>query len=189
MNSLTQNLQAAGLNPIVIDENTDMSTLPTPDTENAVETAISRFLNGAKALEELASYDPQLVVGVLGGGAGTTRDTFELLFQAEKYGARVALFGRKINLAESQVAQTISGTAIGAGVGSVVSTVINGTPLSAIVGANGVWSLNIPAALLGALGDGQQVLNLNLTDAERAPSKADNHITRAHWGSALDTTA
>jgi len=70
-----------------------------------------------------------------------------------------------LNLAESQVAQTISGTAIGAGVGSVVSTVINGTPLSAIVGANGVWSLNIPAAVLGALGDGQQVLNLNLTDA------------------------
>jgi hypothetical protein len=57
--------------------------------------------NGAKAMEELASFDPSLVVGVLGGGAGTTRDTFELLHQAEKYGARVALFGRKINLAES----------------------------------------------------------------------------------------
>jgi hypothetical protein len=41
------------------------------------------------------------VVGVLGGGAGTTRDCFELIHQAEKYGARVALFGRKINLAES----------------------------------------------------------------------------------------
>ncbi len=64
-----------------------------------------RFLkiayNGPKALEELASYDSTLVVGVLGGGAGTTRDCFELLAQAEKYGARVALFGRKINLAES----------------------------------------------------------------------------------------
>jgi len=59
--------------------------------------------NGAKALEELVSYDPQLVVGVLGGGAGTNRDTFELIYQAEKYGARVALFGRKINLAESQL--------------------------------------------------------------------------------------
>lgn len=67
-----------------------------------------RFLkiayNGPKALEELASYDPGLVVGVLGGGAGTTRDTFELLSQAERYGARVALFGRKINLAESPLA-------------------------------------------------------------------------------------
>lgn len=60
--------------------------------------------NGPKALEELTSYDPGLVVGVLGGGAGTARDTFELIHQAEKYGARVALFGRKINLAEDPLA-------------------------------------------------------------------------------------
>jgi hypothetical protein len=64
-----------------------------------------RFLkivyNGRKALDELTSFDPGLVVGVLGGGAGTTLDCFELIHQAEKYGARVALFGRKINLAES----------------------------------------------------------------------------------------
>jgi len=60
--------------------------------------------NGAKAMEELASYDPaKLVVGILGGGRGTTRDTFELASQAEKSGARVALFGRKINFAESPV--------------------------------------------------------------------------------------
>ena len=57
--------------------------------------------NGPKALEELASYDPNLVIGILGGGTGTTRDTFELLDQAERYGGRVALFGRKINQAES----------------------------------------------------------------------------------------
>jgi hypothetical protein len=59
--------------------------------------------NGPKALEELVTFDPGLVVGVLGGGSGTTRDTFELLYQAEKYGARIALFGRKINNAESQL--------------------------------------------------------------------------------------
>lgn len=58
--------------------------------------------NGPAALEELASFDPSLVVGVLGGGAGTTRDTFELIAQAERHGGRLALFGRKINLAESQ---------------------------------------------------------------------------------------
>jgi len=57
--------------------------------------------NGPRALAELAEYDPSLIVGVLGGGAGTSRDCFELIHQAEKYGARVALFGRKINLAES----------------------------------------------------------------------------------------
>jgi len=60
--------------------------------------------NGPEALEELASFDPSLIVGVLGGGAGTTRDTFELLCQAERYGARLALFGRKINLAEEPLA-------------------------------------------------------------------------------------
>jgi hypothetical protein len=60
--------------------------------------------NGPKALDELASFDPTIVVGVLGGGAGTTRDCFELINQAEKYGARVALFGRKINLAEDPLA-------------------------------------------------------------------------------------
>jgi hypothetical protein len=57
--------------------------------------------NGPKALEELASFDSELIVGVLGGGAGTTRDTFELVAQAERHGGRLALFGRKINLAEA----------------------------------------------------------------------------------------
>ena len=60
--------------------------------------------NGPRATEEIASYDPQnLIFGVLGGGAGTTRDCLELLKQAEKYGARVALFGRKIYYSESSV--------------------------------------------------------------------------------------
>ena len=60
--------------------------------------------NGPKAMEELASYDPgNLVIGILGGGKGTSRDCFELLRQACKYGARVALFGRKVNLSENQI--------------------------------------------------------------------------------------
>lgn len=57
--------------------------------------------NGAEALGELAEHDPSLVIGVLGGSAGTTRDAFELLHQAETSGARVALFGRKIQRADS----------------------------------------------------------------------------------------
>jgi hypothetical protein len=59
--------------------------------------------NGAGALAELAEHDPSIVVGVLGGSAGTTRDTFELLHRAERHGARVALFGRKIQRSESQL--------------------------------------------------------------------------------------
>jgi hypothetical protein len=57
--------------------------------------------NGRRAMEDLAGYDGDLVVGILGGGGGTTRDCLELIHQGEKSGARVALFGRKIKLAES----------------------------------------------------------------------------------------
>ncbi|MBL8829023.1 MAG: hypothetical protein JNM18_18725 [Planctomycetaceae bacterium] len=60
--------------------------------------------HGPKAMEELVAYDPHLVVGILGGGAGTTYDAFKLISEAQKYGARVALFGRKINNAENQLA-------------------------------------------------------------------------------------
>jgi hypothetical protein len=59
--------------------------------------------NGAAALTELVEHDPSVVVGILGGSAGTTRDTFELLDRAQRHGARVALFGRKIQRAESQL--------------------------------------------------------------------------------------
>src|SRR5579871_3201716 len=60
--------------------------------------------HGPKALEEMVHYDPHLIVGILGGSAGTTYDAFKLLSEAKKYGARVALFGRKINNAENQLA-------------------------------------------------------------------------------------
>jgi len=60
--------------------------------------------HGPKAMEELAQYDPNLIVGILGGSAGTTYDAFKLIHDAQKYGARVALYGRKINNAEHQLA-------------------------------------------------------------------------------------
>ncbi|HWK43425.1 MAG TPA: hypothetical protein VNT30_01790 [Stellaceae bacterium] len=61
--------------------------------------------NGPRATEELASYDPgNLIVGILGGASSTTRDTLEMVKQAERYGARVALFGRKIFFAEDSEA-------------------------------------------------------------------------------------
>jgi hypothetical protein len=59
--------------------------------------------HGPQSMEELVTYDPHLVVGILGGGAGTTYDAFKLLSEAKKYGARAALFGRKINNAECQL--------------------------------------------------------------------------------------
>lgn len=60
--------------------------------------------NGPGPLEELVAYDNNLVVGILGGSAGTTLDAFQLIHDAQKYGAKVALFGRKINLSEHPLA-------------------------------------------------------------------------------------
>ncbi len=55
---------------------------------------------GPKWMEELVAYDPALIVGILGGGSGTTHDAFKLLEEGKRFGARVALFGRKIKSAE-----------------------------------------------------------------------------------------
>jgi hypothetical protein len=59
--------------------------------------------HGPRAMEELVSYDPSLIPGILGGSSGTTHDAFKLLEEAKKYGARAALFGRKINNSEHQL--------------------------------------------------------------------------------------
>lgn len=58
---------------------------------------------GPEITEQLAAYDRSLIVGILGGAAGTTHDAFALIEQAKRHGARVALFGRKINAAEHQL--------------------------------------------------------------------------------------
>jgi hypothetical protein len=58
---------------------------------------------GAKNLEALVHYDPQMTVGILGGASGTTMDAFTLISKAQQHGARAALFGRKINHSEDQL--------------------------------------------------------------------------------------
>src|SRR5947207_6188861 len=73
-------------------------------TESSRPLFLKIVYHGPRAMEELAQYDPNLVVGILGGSAGTTYDAFKLIHDAQKYGARVALFGRKINNAEHQLA-------------------------------------------------------------------------------------
>jgi len=59
--------------------------------------------HGPKFMEEMVSYDPSIVVGILGGSSGTTYDAFKLIADTQKYGGHVALFGRKINNAENQL--------------------------------------------------------------------------------------
>ena len=58
---------------------------------------------GPEAMSRLVHYDPTLIPGILGGSSGTTHDAFRMLWEAKKYGARAALFGRKINHSEHQL--------------------------------------------------------------------------------------
>ncbi len=58
--------------------------------------------HGPAAMEQIATYDPHLIPGILGGSAGTTFDAFHMLHEAKQHGAKVALYGRKINNAEDQ---------------------------------------------------------------------------------------
>lgn len=58
--------------------------------------------NGPRALEELVTYTPA-IIGVLGGSPSTTCDAYTLLYKAKRHGARVALFGRRIQTTEDPV--------------------------------------------------------------------------------------
>ncbi len=85
-----------------INDNVIRTLAAVPDSGRPIFLKI--VYHGPRAMEELAQYDPRLVVGILGGSAGTTYDAFKLIHDAQKYGARVALYGRKINNAEHQLA-------------------------------------------------------------------------------------
>jgi hypothetical protein len=85
-----------------INDNIIRSLAGVPDSGRPLFLKI--VYHGPRRMEELAQYDPNLIVGILGGSAGTTYDAFKLIHEAQKHGARVALFGRKINNAEHQLA-------------------------------------------------------------------------------------
>jgi hypothetical protein len=87
--------------PAFVNDNVCRMLAGVPRASRPVFLKIPYF--GPRAMEELVSYDPSMIVGVLGGGSGTTYDAFKLLADAQKYGARVALFGRKIKEAEDQL--------------------------------------------------------------------------------------
>jgi len=73
-------------------------------TRRGMPLFLKMVYHGPKFTEELAGYSKDLIVGILGGASGTTYDAFKLIAEAQKYGARVALFGRKINNSEHQLA-------------------------------------------------------------------------------------
>ncbi len=100
------NAPANGLEPdeigAFVNDNIIRALAGVPDT--ARPQFLKMVYHGPKFTEEMVHYDPTLVVGILGGSSGTTYDAFKLIAEAQQYGAKVALFGRKINNAENQLA-------------------------------------------------------------------------------------
>ncbi|WP_140919969.1 Ig-like domain-containing protein [Limnobaculum xujianqingii] len=69
----------------------------------------------------------------------------------------------RLNIAEALVDQTLSGTVSGAENGQVITVILNGkTYTTTVNGSN--WSVNIPAADLAALQDGQQNIQVSVSD-------------------------
>ncbi|MFP2241850.1 Ig-like domain-containing protein [Enterobacter ludwigii] len=79
-----------------------------------------------------------------------------------------------LNIAEHGQALIVSGTVTGAQAGDVITVTLNGKNYSAMLDASGNWSMGIPAADAGALGNGDHTMSATLTD------KAGNSITQTH---------
>ncbi|EKN4749579.1 Ig-like domain-containing protein [Yersinia enterocolitica] len=73
--------------------------------------------------------------------------------------------GGYLNAIGALVDQTLSGTVLNAGLGAKVKVTINGHEQIAEVGANGKWTLTLPAGDLSQLADGALTLNISVTDA------------------------
>ncbi|WP_426262731.1 Ig-like domain-containing protein [Enterobacter sp. R-25] len=79
-----------------------------------------------------------------------------------------------LNIAEHGQALNVSGTVTGAQAGDVITVTLNGKNYSAMLDASGNWSMGIPAADAGALGNGDHTMSATLTD------KAGNSTTQTH---------
>ncbi|WP_422698305.1 Ig-like domain-containing protein [Enterobacter ludwigii] len=79
-----------------------------------------------------------------------------------------------LNIAEHGQALIVSGTVTGAQAGDVITVTLNGKNYSAMLDASGNWSMGIPAADAGALGNGDHTMSATLTD------KAGNNTTQTH---------
>ncbi|MEQ9843634.1 Ig-like domain-containing protein [Pectobacterium brasiliense] len=82
-----------------------------------------------------------------------------------------------LNLAESGQPLTISGSSQNVEQGQQVTITLNGGIYFATVGADGSWSVQVPATDVGNLPDGKQTVSASVTDASGNPGSATHSIT------------
>ncbi|WP_336668002.1 Ig-like domain-containing protein [Enterobacter asburiae] len=81
-----------------------------------------------------------------------------------------------LNAAEAQSDLTVSGTTT-AEAGQTVTVTLNGKDYATTAGADGSWTLNVPAADLAALGDGSITVTASVSDKAGNPASADRTLT------------
>jgi len=81
-----------------------------------------------------------------------------------------------LNQAESQQDLSIGGTSTNLAEGQLVAVTLNGLQYSGTVTANGSWAVTVPAAALGNLPDGDQLVQVVATDASGNPASASGSL-------------
>ncbi|EMN5558068.1 Ig-like domain-containing protein [Escherichia coli] len=82
-----------------------------------------------------------------------------------------------INAAESGVAQTISGQVTGAAAGDTVTVTLGGKTYTATVQGNLSWSVDVPAADIQAIGNGDLTVNASVTNGVGNTGSGSRDIT------------
>ncbi|WP_244598992.1 BapA-related adhesin SiiEA, partial [Escherichia coli] len=82
-----------------------------------------------------------------------------------------------INAAESGVAQTISGQVTGAAAGDTVTVTLGGKTYTATVQGNLSWSVDVPAADIQAIGNGELTVNASVTNGVGNTGSGSRDIT------------
>ncbi len=81
-----------------------------------------------------------------------------------------------LNATEAKSELTVSGTTT-AEAGQTVTVTLNGKDYTTTAGADGSWTLNVPAADLAALGDGSVTVTASVSDKAGNPATADHTLT------------
>ncbi|HBH7064982.1 TPA: Ig-like domain-containing protein [Enterobacter cloacae] len=81
-----------------------------------------------------------------------------------------------LNATEAQSDLTVSGTTT-AEAGQTVTVTLNGKDYSTTAGADGSWTLNVPAADLAGLTDGSVTVTASVSDKAGNPASVDHNLT------------
>ncbi|WP_374936461.1 Ig-like domain-containing protein [Enterobacter adelaidei] len=81
-----------------------------------------------------------------------------------------------LNATEAQADLTVSGTST-AEAGQTITVSLNGKDYTTTVGADGGWTLNVPAADVAALTDGSVTVTASVSDKAGNPASVDHNLT------------